>query len=96
MKALLVVVAAAGVLASGTVYAQSGADVAKAKGCLNCHDMAAKKVGPAIKDIAAKYKGDKGAEAALTAKLKEGKGHMKSTASDAELKAALQYMLTAK
>ncbi|MDH4150720.1 MAG: cytochrome C-551 [Betaproteobacteria bacterium] len=96
MKKVLMVVAAVGVMASGMGYADSGADVAKAKGCLNCHDMAVKKVGPAIKDIAAKFKGDKGAEAALTAKLKEGKGHMKITASDAELKAALQYMLSAK
>ena len=59
MKAILVVVAAAGILASAVGYAQSGADVAKAKGCLNCHEMDKKKVGPSLKDIAAKYKGDK-------------------------------------
>ncbi len=53
-------------------------------------------LGPAIKDIAAKFKGDKGAEGKLAEKLKEGKGHPKSAASDAELKAALQYMLSAK
>lgn len=96
MKTILMVVAAVGVMASGMGYAQSGADVAKAKGCMNCHDMDKKKVGPSVKDIAAKNKGDKGAEAKLAAKLKEGKGHPKSTASDAELKAALQYMLSAK
>ncbi|MDP2240621.1 MAG: cytochrome C' [Burkholderiales bacterium] len=96
MKSILMVVAAVGVMASGMAYAQSGAEVAKAKGCLNCHDMAVKKMGPSIKDIAAKFKDDKGAEAKLTANLKEGKGHPKSAASDAELKAALQYMLTAK
>ena len=96
MKSILVVVAAVGVLASGMGFAQSGADVAKAKGCLNCHDMDKKKVGPAIKDIAAKHKADKGAEGTLAAKLKEGKGQPKATASDAELKTALQYMLSAK
>lgn len=96
MKTILLVVAAAAALASGVGYAQSGADVAKAKGCLNCHEMDKKKVGPAIRDIAAKFKADKGAEAKLTANLKEGKGHMKATASDTELKAALQYMLSAK
>lgn len=96
MKTLLVVVAAAGVLASGMGYAQSGADVAKTKGCLNCHDMDKKKVGPSIKDIAAKFKDDKGAEGKLAEKLKEGKGHMKASASDVELKAALQYMLSAR
>lgn len=96
MKAILLAVAAAGVLASGMGYAQSGAEVAKAKGCLNCHDMDKKKVGPSIKDIAAKHKADKEAEGKLAARLKEGKGHPKSAASDAELSAALQYMLTAK
>ncbi|MDP2240818.1 MAG: cytochrome C' [Burkholderiales bacterium] len=96
MKTILMVVAAVGIMTSGLGYAQSGADVAKAKGCLNCHEMDKKKVGPAIKDIAAKHKGDKSAEGTLAAKLKEGKGHPKSAASDAELKAALQYMLTAK
>jgi len=90
------VAAAVGVLASGMGYAESGADVAKAKGCLNCHDLAVKKVGPSIKDIAAKHKADKGAGGKLAAKLKECKGHPKAAASDAELKAALQYMLTAK
>ncbi len=96
MKSILVVVTAAAILASGAVSAQSGAEVAKAKGCLNCHEMDKKKMGPAIKDIAAKFKDDKGAADKLAAKLKEGKGHPKSAASDAELKAALQYMLTGK
>ena len=96
MKTILVVVAAAGVLASGIGYAQSGADVAKAKGCLNCHEMDKKKVGPSFKDLTAKYKGDKGAQAKMVEKLKEGKGHMKITASDDELKAAVGYALSAK
>ena len=93
MKTMLMVVAAAGALIAGGVNAQSGADVVKAKGCLNCHDVAKKKVGPAFKDVAAKYKGDKNAESSLVAKLKEGKGHPKVTASDAELKAAVGYVL---
>jgi len=63
---------------------------------LGCHDVDKKKVGPAFKDVAAKYKGDKKAEASLVAKLKEGKGHLKIAASDAELKAAVRYALGAK
>jgi cytochrome c len=55
-----------------------------------------KKVGPSFKDIAAKYKGDKGAEAAMVAKLKDGKGHAKAAASDAEIKAAVQHVLSTK
>jgi len=96
MKAMLLAMAAAGALVAGAVNAQSGADVARAKGCLGCHDVDKKKVGPAFKDVAAKYKGDKKAEASLVAKLKEGKGHLKIAASDAELKAAVRYALGAK
>jgi cytochrome c len=93
---MLVVFSAAGVLAAGAGFAQSGADVLKAKGCLNCHEMDKKKVGPAYKDVAAKYKDDKAAAGTLIAKLKDGKGHLKIDASDAELKAAVQHILSTK
>jgi len=96
MKTILAVVAVSGMLAAGLAQAQSGADVVKAKGCLTCHEMDKKKVGPAYKDVAAKYKSDKAAEGKLVAKLKEGKGHPKIAASDAELKAAVGYVLSAK
>ena len=93
MKATLLAMAAAGALMAGAVQAQ---DVLKAKGCLGCHDMDKKKVGPAYKDVAAKYKGNKDAEAMLVAKLKEGKGHPKVAASDTELKECIQAVLAAK
>ena len=96
MKAIFVVVVAAGVLVAGPAFAQSGADVVKAKGCLGCHDVAVKKVGPAFKDVAAKYKGDTKAAEALASKLKEGKGHPKIAASDDELKAAIGHVLATK
>ena len=96
MKSISLVLVAAGVLAAGIGYAQSGADVLKAKGCLNCHEADKKKVGPAYKDVAAKYKGKKGAEGELVAKIKEGKVHPKIEASDAELKAAVQHVLSLK
>lgn len=95
MKHIVMALVVAGVFAAGVAQAQSGADVAKAKGCMNCHDVATKKVGPAFKDVAAKFKGDKSAEGKLAEKLKEGKGHMKITATDAELKAAIGYALSA-
>jgi len=93
MKTIVLVMAAAGVLAAGSAAAQSGADVLKAKGCLNCHEADKKKVGPSFKDIAAK---NQGKSAALVAKVKEGKGHPKAAASDAELKAAVDYILSQK
>jgi cytochrome c len=95
-KAMMLVLGAAGVLAAGLACAQSGADVVKAKGCLNCHEADKKKIGPAYKEVAAKYKDDKGAEASLIAKLKNGTGHPKIAASDAELKAAVGHVLSTK
>lgn len=92
MKASMLVIAAAAGLAMGTAFAQSGADVVKAKGCMNCHELDKKKVGPSFKDIAAKKK----SQAELVAKLKEGKGHPKVAASDAEIKAAVQHVLATK
>lgn len=96
MRTVLLIGAAAGLFSAGLVFAQSGADVLKAKGCLNCHEMDKKKVGPSLKDLAAKYKGNKNAPAMLVGKLKEGKGHPKAAATDAELKAAVDYVLSVK
>lgn len=92
MKSMSLLAVVAGMLLAGAVYAQAGADLAKAKNCLNCHEMDKKKVGPSFKDIAAK----KPDEAAVIAKLKDGKGHMKIAATDAELKAMVQYVLSQK
>ena len=98
MKSMLLILAAAGsLLVAGAANAQAGADLAKAKNCMGCHDVATKKVGPAFKDVAAKYKGNKEAEAKLTTALKEGKGHpSKVAATDAELKTLVQYVLSTK
>lgn len=96
MKAVLMVLAVAGALAAGSSQAQSGAEVLKAKGCLNCHDFDKKKVGPAYKDVAAKYKGNKDAPGQLVAKLKAGNNHPKVQATDAELNAAVKQVLATK
>ncbi len=69
-KWLLVPAAAAALLISG----QATADLALAKksGCLACHSVEKKIVGPAWKDVAAKYKGDAGAKDRMIAKVKKG------------------------
>ena len=97
MKTMLTLVAAAAcmVVAAGA-NASAAEDLAKAKGCLKCHAVGEKKVGPSYKDIAAKYTGKSDAEATLVAKLRDGKGHMKVTASDAEIKTLVQWVLSAK
>jgi cytochrome c len=87
------VLAASGWALSNEAGAQAGPQVLKAKGCLNCHDLEKKKVGPAFKDVAAKKAG-KADE--LVAKLKEGKGHMKINATEAEIKAAVEQVLSTK
>lgn len=96
MRAILMVLAAAAALAAGAVQAQDGADVLKAKGCLNCHAYDTKKVGPAYRDVAAKYKSDKNAQGMLVNKLKEGKGHPKVNATEDELNAAVKHVLSTK
>jgi cytochrome c len=48
--------------------------LATAKNCLACHNIDRKVVGPAYKDVAAKYRGDKTASARLVAKVMEGGG----------------------
>jgi cytochrome c len=74
MKAITVsLLAAAGILSAGAVQADEA--LAKSKNCMTCHQVAKKVVGPAYKDVAAKYAG-KGAEATLAEKIiKGGKGN---------------------
>lgn len=54
MKALFALAAVAAVVAT-PAFADAGADLAKAKGCLACHAVDKKVVGPAYKDVAKKY-----------------------------------------
>jgi cytochrome c len=70
MKRSLVLFGVLSVLASSSAFAQ--ADLAKAKNCMACHAAATKLVGPAYKDVAAKYAGQKGAEDKLVAKVMKG------------------------
>lgn len=52
--------------------ALASADLAKTKNCMACHAVASKLVGPAYKDVAAKYAGQKDAEDKLTQKVLKG------------------------
>jgi len=62
----------AGAVASQAAMADAGLDLAKAKNCLACHAVATKVVGPAYKDVAAKYAGQKDAEGKLVTKVMKG------------------------
>mgnify|MGYP001810927937 CR=1 FL=1 len=69
MKKIFVVI---GVSLVFTGVTSASEDLAKTKNCMTCHAVAKKIVGPAYKDIAAKRAGEKGADAALAAKIKSG------------------------
>lgn len=55
-----------------TAGAYANEKLAQSSGCMTCHGIDKKVIGPAFKDIANKYRNDKGAEAALVKKVKEG------------------------
>jgi len=56
-----------------TVLADEGAlALAKKSGCLACHSVEKKVVGPAWKDVSTRYQGDEGARDKLIAKVKTG------------------------
>jgi cytochrome c len=85
------------------ISAQASEDLAKAKNCMTCHALQKKIVGPSYKDIAAKRAADKGAEAALAAKIKNGSkdewGQVPMPANavtDAEAKTLAKWVLTIK
>ena len=73
MKFLLPVIVAAAAAASAPAFAaDAGLELAQKKNCLACHAVDKKVVGPAYKDVAAKYAGDKTAEAKLAEKIIKG------------------------
>ena len=78
--------------AAGAASAQEA--LAKSSGCLNCHAVDTKKVGPAFKDVAAKYKGKADAEATLAAEVSGGKGHPPVKASPEDVKTLVKWVLS--
>ena len=70
MKLFIAAALAAGLLAGAPAYAST--DLAKKKNCMACHSAERKLVGPSYKDVAARYAGQSGAVAALTAKVMKG------------------------
>lgn len=73
MKSIAVsMIAAAGLMVAGSAMAVEMPALAQKSGCTACHAIDHKLVGPAWMDVAKKYKGDKGAEAKLIAKVEKG------------------------
>ena len=81
-------------LASGvaTADAKKGEKVAKEAGCLMCHDVAKKKIGPAFKERGAAFKKE-GADAdKIVATIKSKHSELK--AKDEDLKDIAAWLLT--
>jgi cytochrome c len=70
MKPLFALATLAAVTLSSPVFAN--AELAQKKNCMACHAVDKKLVGPAFKDIAAKYVGQKDAVAKLSEKVIKG------------------------
>lgn len=71
MKRMIAASAATlGLLLAGGVQADE--KLAQANGCMTCHQIDKKILGPGFKEVAAKYRGNAGAEAMLVKKVKEG------------------------
>jgi len=78
------------------------AAMAQMKGCMACHKIDAKLVGPSYQEVAAKYKGQEGAVEMLAAKVKAGGSGVwgpipmppNAHVSDAEAKQLVEWVLT--
>ena len=89
-------------LAAGPVFAQ--ADLAQQKNCMACHAVDKKLVGPAYKEVAAKYAGQKDAVDKLAVKVVKGGSGVwgavpmpaNPQVSDAEAKQLVQWVLSLK
>ncbi|SDW57738.1 c-type cytochrome [Nitrosomonas communis] len=101
-KVLLGVMATSAALWIGS--AQADAELAKSSGCLNCHNVDTKLVGPSLKDVAAKYAGQADAADYLAGKIKNGSNGVWGTipmppnanVSDENAKKLAEFILTLK
>ena len=99
MKLAVFLMVAAGAV---TLPAAANPDLAKKSGCMSCHMIDKKVVGPSFQDVAKKYAGNADAAKLLAEKVKKGgrgvwgeipmppNGHIK----DAELDTLIKWVLT--
>ena len=102
MNRRLIVAALAAAFA--VLPAAANLELAQKSGCTACHAVDKKVVGPSYKEVAAKYKNDKGAPAKLEKKVKEGGSGVwgqvpmppNSFVSDADIKTLVKWVLSTK
>jgi cytochrome c len=101
MKRALIVFASTLIVAAPAMADEA---LAKANNCMACHAVDKKLVGPAYKDVAAKYKGDKTAVDKLATKIIKGGSGVwgavpmpaNAQVNDAEAKKLAAWVLAAK
>ena len=101
MKTVAAALAIASLVAASAARADATADLLKKSGCMACHAIDKKIVGPAFLEVAAKYKGDAGAAARLAEKVKAGGASAwgpvpmppNGFVSDADIKMLVGYIL---
>lgn len=102
--ALMAALAGVSILAAGGAQAAAADDLLKKNACTACHALDKKMVGPAYKDVANKYRGQKDAPAKLAEKVKKGGTGVwgqipmppNAGVSDADLKVMIEYILSLK
>lgn len=97
------VMAATGMILAGNALAvDDGEALAERNHCISCHAMASKSTGPSFQEISAKYRNDKGAQAMLEKKVRNGsagtwgKIPMPATArsvSDEDIRVIVKWLL---
>lgn len=99
---LAIVTAFATVALAGPAFAGVGEDLAAKEKCSKCHTEKTTKKGPSWASVAEKYKGNADAPEKIFQQLKKGgkvgdeDDHKKVVASDADIKALVQVVLSSK
>jgi cytochrome c len=103
-SAKIFAVAVAALTLSGVAVAADQTALATKSGCLACHAVDHKILGPAYKDVATKYAGDKTAAAKLYEKVEKGGGGVwgqipmppNAAVSKADIKTLVDWILSLK
>ena len=97
-----IALSAAALMLAGPAFAGSAEDIITKEKCSKCHTATTTKKGPSWPSLAEKYKGKADAPDKLLTFIKtggktaDGDDHKKVEASDADLKAIINIVLTSK
>jgi cytochrome c len=87
----IMIAAAVGLALAAAGNAQASEELAKSSGCMTCHNVTGKKMGPGLKDVGSKYK-DPAEQAKLVEKLASAKGHPAVKAKQEDLQKIVAWL----